>query len=142
MAYVDERATRYTTPSAEGTGDESGSGRDGSAADLLREIVLREVQDTPEVRGNSAVWGEMRAAAVFDASLRPLVAEATGRWNAALAAIIRDGQSDGSVPSGVDPARAAARLTTMIEGVSSRWLAGVMTTDEAHALLRDAVDAL
>ncbi|MBB6173798.1 AcrR family transcriptional regulator [Nocardiopsis mwathae] len=140
MAHVNERADRYTDPLAGGDGD--GDGWDRPAADLLREVVLREVQDTPEVRANSAVWGEMCAAAVFDESLRPLVAESTRRWNADLAEIIRDGRRDGSIPAGTDPETTAERLTALVEGVGARWLAGVMTTEAAHAVLRDAVDAL
>ncbi len=63
LEFTNDRAERYTTV------------RDLDAPPLgpreeLEQILLLELQDTAEVRENSAAWGELRASAVFDAALR------------------------------------------------------------------------
>lgn len=129
MRFVDERAAEYTHSSR------------GDGYTRLLDHLQREFQDRRRVRENSAVWGELRAAAVFDKGLRELVGNANLRWNNAIADLIIQGQEDGSIRQSVDPVTAAIRFTALVEGLSSRWLARLLPTETVRAVVRDAVAA-
>ncbi|MFF3644243.1 TetR/AcrR family transcriptional regulator [Streptomyces sp. NPDC002564] len=131
LEFINNRAERYTTS------------RDEDAEPLppraeLEEILLLELQDTPEVRENSSAWGELRASAVFDEVLREDLARATLIWVQEVAALL--GQVLPMTPA---PALAAAgeRLTALLEGLSMRWLSGGLQLDHARDLVRGAIDA-
>ncbi|MGW0519350.1 TetR/AcrR family transcriptional regulator [Crossiella sp. NPDC003009] len=129
MRFVDERAAEYTQSSQ------------GDGYERLLDNLQREFQDKRRVRENSAVWGELRAAAVFDKALREIVGNAGLRWGKYIAELIEQGQEDGSISATVDPAAAAVRFTALVEGLSSRWLAKLLSTEQAHAAVRAAVSA-
>lgn len=129
MRFVDERAAEYTQSSR------------GDGYERLLDNLQREFQDKRRVRENSAVWGELRAAAVFDKALREIVGNAGLRWGRYIAELIEQGQEDGSISTTVDPAAAAVRFTALVEGLSSRWLAKLLSTEQAHAAVRAAVAA-
>ncbi|MDQ8702212.1 helix-turn-helix domain-containing protein [Streptomyces sp. LHD-70] len=131
LEFINDRAERYTT------------GRAADAEPLepraeLEEILLLELQDTPEVRENSAAWGELRASAVFDQVLREDLARATLVWGQEVAALLGHVQ-----PMAPAPALAAAgeRLTALLEGLSMRWLSGGLDLGHARDLMRGAIDA-
>ncbi|GGX20916.1 TetR family transcriptional regulator C-terminal domain-containing protein [Streptomyces noursei] len=63
-----------------------------------------------------------------------------GRWLVDIAELIADGQDEGSVPASVDSRAAAVRLTSLVEGLSGRWLAGPLTTAEARAHVAAALE--
>ncbi|MFE3774714.1 TetR family transcriptional regulator C-terminal domain-containing protein [Streptomyces sp. NPDC059122] len=63
----------------------------------------------------------------------PTLASLTERWLVDIAELIADGQDEGSIPESVDSRAAAVRLTSLVEGLSGRWLAGLLTTAEARA---------
>ena len=129
LMYVGDRAATYTET------DHQASGRDA-----LVETLAAEIQDDSEVRENSAAWGEFRDFAVFDKSLRPTYFRATQRWMDDIAELVRRGQEDGSIASDLAPESAGQQLTALTEGLSTRWLAGFMTTEQARAALRDAIE--
>ncbi|PJN38466.1 TetR family transcriptional regulator [Streptomyces sp. CB02959] len=124
LEYVNDRAEGYV-----GGADED----EILVRDLLLALLAAEFQDDTAVRENSAVWGEVRAAATFDEGLRPTLASLTERWLVDIAELIADGQDEGSIPESVDSRAAAVRLTSLVEGLSGRWLAGLLTTAEARA---------
>ena len=128
LLHVGERAHEYTRPEAAG---------DARAA--LLATVLGEIQDNPVIRENSAAWGELRDAAIFDKSLRPTLESQTREWIDDLADIVRRGQADGSMASDLTATEVGQRLTALVEGLSSRWLAGLLSTADARALLEGAV---
>lgn len=115
---------------------------DGTGRENVLATLLDEIQDSPTVRTNSAAWGELRDCAVFDDALRPTIEKQTARWNADLAELIRSGQQDGSIGDACDADRLASVLTATTEGVSGRWLAGILTTDDARQHIQLAVDVL
>lgn len=115
---------------------------DGTGRENVLATLLDEIQDSPTVRTNSAAWGELRDCAVFDESLRPTIEKQTRRWDADIAEMIRSGQRDGSISERCVPEQLATLLTAMTEGVSGRWLAGILTTGEARTHIHVAVDAL
>ncbi|MFF3838913.1 TetR/AcrR family transcriptional regulator [Streptomyces sp. NPDC001930] len=130
LEFINDRAERYTTqrdPDAEPL----------SAREELDEVLLLELQDTPEVRENSSAWGELRASAVFDPVLREDLARATLIWVQEVAALL--GRVQPMAPAAT-LAAAAERLTALLEGLSMRWLSGGIAIDHARTLLREAVD--
>ncbi|MBK0870622.1 MAG: TetR family transcriptional regulator [Saccharopolyspora sp.] len=129
MEFVDERAGGYTR---------APDGLPGRAR--LEHQLTSEFQDTAQVRTNSAVWNEFRAAAVFDPSLRAAVDAASRTWRSTVVSLVAEGQQDGSVDPGVDPEPAAERLTVLVEGLSSRWLAELLTTARAHQHISAALE--
>lgn len=132
LEFINRRAIRYTDAAL-----------DASDAPLaqLTEMLLLEFQEVPQVRENSAAWGELRATAVFDPDLRELLAGATQDWIEDLADLIRRAQAAGTAGREADPTAAAERLSALVEGLSERWLSGTTTLERAHELVRGAVRA-
>lgn len=136
-------------------------GKDDSAASAeprdpdrhFRHLLLDEIQDDADIRRNSVAWNELRACAVFEEDLAGPLARTTAEWNQAIAAAIaatregtgtRDGTGAGSATGQgqEDTAITAEILTSLVEGISGRWLNGTISTDHARALLTTAIDAL
>jgi AcrR family transcriptional regulator len=80
-----------------------------------------------DARDTSVVWGEVLASAVFEPELRDQLKEATDAWNKLVAEAM-----------GAD---AAERLTALVDGLSARWLAGLMSRERARELLAAAIAA-
>lgn len=131
LEHVGTRAVRYTSRSLGETGRTT-----------LVETLLDEIQEASEVRTNSAAWGELRDTAIFDEALRPTLADLTSEWVENIAALILAGQADGSIPSPAPAEETAVRLTALVEGISGRWLTGLLDTDEARRNLGVGIDAL
>ncbi|WP_329276433.1 TetR/AcrR family transcriptional regulator [Streptomyces sp. NBC_00691] len=131
LEFISQRAERYT------------SDRDPDAPPLspreeLEGTLLLELQDTVEVRENSAAWGELRASAVFDELLREDLARATLMWAQDVAVLLGQVRPMASASA---LAAAGERLTALLEGLSMRWLGGGIKIDHARALLLGAVEA-
>ncbi|WP_042385312.1 TetR/AcrR family transcriptional regulator [Streptacidiphilus melanogenes] len=128
LAYISDRADRYTA--------ERDVADDLDPRTDLEQTLLLELQDIPEVRENSTAWGELRATAIFDPDLREELAKATLTWIHGTAELISR-----ACPQGTAPAHAAAaeRLTSLLEGLSVRWLSGSLPLDHARRLLKEAI---
>jgi AcrR family transcriptional regulator len=124
LEHVGQKAAAYTET------DHQASGRDELIATLRAEI-----QDDPEIRDNSAAWGEFRDAAVFDESLRSTLFRYTREWIGDVADLVRRGQRDGSITRDLDPEQVGQQLTALTEGLSTRWLASFLTTEQARSEL-------
>jgi hypothetical protein len=92
------------------------------------------------VRDTSVVWGEVLASAMFEPELRDQLREASDTWSELVAAAIAEGVRDGSIPVHVDAHPSAERLTALVDGLSARWLAGVVTRERAQELLAAGID--
>lgn len=123
LEHIGTQADAYTVYN-EGTGQEN-----------LVAMLLAEIQEIDSVRTNSAAWGELRDSAIFDAGLRPTIAALTQRWIDDIAELVRTGQRDGSIDATLDPEALGIHLSAAVEGISSRWLAGMLTTEKARAHL-------
>lgn len=133
MEFINQRAVRYTDAALERSGDDPRT--------QLTSLLMLEFQDTPQVRENSAAWGELQASAVFDPDLREQLAISTRAWVDDLAHLIRRARPAGpEVAPDTAPEAAAERLTALVEGLSGRWLSGTTSLGRAHELLRDAID--
>ncbi|MFC5185488.1 TetR/AcrR family transcriptional regulator [Actinomadura harenae] len=130
LEYVSERAGRYTDEAiAPGTDPRT----------HVELLLLHELQDTPAIRENSTAWGELRASATFDPVLREPVRTATAEWVGDISGLIDQAMIEGQVAPHVSPEGAAERLTSLVEGLSERWLSGTLMLDRAQSLLRDAI---
>lgn len=132
LDHANERA-------ATSIGDDGGSEPTGREA--VERTLLGEFDDDAHVRETSVVWGEVQASAVFEADLREQVRAASGAWTELVASAIRSGQDDGSIRADVDAEACAERLTALVDGLSSRWLAGVASRSRVRDLLVGAIHA-
>lgn len=111
----------------------------GGARARLADALLAELDDDPAVRNNSVVWNEISASAIFDPALREPLARVTGDWNAKVLRAIEAAVADGSAEAPGGALDAAEYLTSVVEGVSLRWLAGTMTLGRAREHLTAAL---
>ncbi|MFF9012358.1 TetR/AcrR family transcriptional regulator [Streptomyces sp. NPDC014870] len=130
LEFINDRAERYTTV-------QEADAEPLTPREELDQVLLLELQDTPEVRENSTAWGELRASAVFDPVLREDLARATLVWVQEVAGLL--GQVQPLTPA-VTLAAAAERLTALLEGLSMRWLSGGLAIEHARTLLSEAVE--
>lgn len=129
LEFISDRAERYTAE----RGDHTAPTRHRGA---LERSFLLELQDLPEVRENSIAWGELRASAVFDPVLRSDLAKAGAAWAREVAELL-----GAAHPAASAAARAASaeRLTALLEGLSMRWLSGVLSLENAQKLIMEAI---
>ncbi|MFE7190302.1 TetR/AcrR family transcriptional regulator [Kitasatospora sp. NPDC057541] len=130
LEFINDRAERYTT-------ERAADAPPLTAREELEQTLLLELQDTVEVRENSTAWGELRASAVFDETLREDLARATRIWVQEIAELLGAVQP---ISSAVALAGAAERLTALLEGLSTRWLSGSLPLAHARTLMTDAID--
>ncbi|MGW3039687.1 TetR/AcrR family transcriptional regulator [Kitasatospora sp. NPDC001159] len=131
LEFINDRAERYTT-------ERAADAPPLTPREELEQTLLLELQETVEVRENSTAWGELRASAVFDETLREDLARATRIWVqeiAELLGVVRP------MSSAVALAGAAERLTALLEGLSTRWLSGSLPLAHARTLMVGAIDA-
>ncbi|MFD4276759.1 helix-turn-helix domain-containing protein [Streptomyces cyaneofuscatus] len=153
LAFVNNRAERYT---AEQSAVDAATGPDATAwpdaADgpdaatgaapasgplrRLEQALLLELQDLPHVRENSTAWGELRASAVFDPELRGELALASVIWVREVADQL--GEVRPTAPESALVA-SAERLTALLEGLSARWLSGILPLTDARTRMREAI---
>jgi len=124
LEHVNHRARLYTEP------------EEGDPRTQLEQMLLSELQDSPQVRETSVAWGELRASAVFHEELREPLCEATRAWCDDVAALVRE------VDPALDAGAVAERLTALVEGLSERWHSGSVSLERARELLTGAVGDL
>ena len=130
LEHIGERANAYTEHA------------DGTSREILLAVLIDEIQDDEAVRTNSAAWGELRDAAIFDHSLRPTIAALTERWVTDIADLVRSGHQDGSISTDLDPDEMGVRLSSLVEGISARWLTGILATKQARNHLAAMSEAI
>lgn len=113
---------------------------DAIAYELLETALLAELDEDPDVRQFSIVWGELSAVAVFDPTVRPYVRQVCASWSDKVSRTIEFGIADGSIAGDTDPESAAEILSTLVDGLCARWLAGVLELDQARGLLQAALE--
>lgn len=129
LAFVNNRAERYTAEQ---------EAADPSAGPLrrLEQALLLELQDLPHVRENSTAWGELRASAVFETELRGELALASVIWIREVADQL--GEVRPTAPESALVA-SAERLTALLEGLSARWLCGILPLPDARTAMREGI---
>jgi AcrR family transcriptional regulator len=94
--------------------------------DSAESMLLAELDES--AHDTAVVWGEVLASAVFEPALRDGLRDASTAWTDLIAGAIGSRES-------------AERLTALVDGLSARWLAGVITRERAVELLRGAIAA-
>ncbi|MGW8485584.1 TetR/AcrR family transcriptional regulator [Streptomyces sp. NPDC055886] len=140
LAFVNHRAERYTAEQSAADAQDCDAQAPGAPAGPLHRLeqaLLLELQDLPHVRENSTAWGELRASAVFDPELRGELALASVIWSREVADQL--GEVRPTAPESALLA-AAERLTALLEGLSARWLSGILPLADARTRMREAVE--
>lgn len=114
-------------------------GRNGR--ELVDATLLSELDDDARTRETAVVWGEVVASAVFDPEIREALRTASTAWAALVARTIEIGREDGSIDLRIDADATAQRLTATVEGLSARWLAGLLERERACELLAQTIEA-
>ncbi len=130
LQSVSDTAARYAEPPGFGT----------PRARLIARLH-GEFRDEGTVRTNSAAWGELRWASVFDAGLRPPVERLTGEWVSEIAELVSAVAEDEGA-RGVDATATAEVLVALTEGLSNKWLSDAVTAQEAKDLMSLAIAGL
>lgn len=131
LVHIGELADDYTAP------PEGATGRD-----RLLAVISAEIQDEESVRHSSTAWSELRNSAIFEEDLRATFAEVTDRWVRDLADLVREGQCDGTVDPHLDAVTLGIQLSSLVEGISGRWLCRQLDTDSARRLLATSAQML
>jgi AcrR family transcriptional regulator len=105
----------------------------------FRHLLLDEIKDDADVRRNSVAWNELRACSIFEQDLAEPLSRTTAEWNREIARALV-AATDGT--SQEEAAVTAEILTCLVEGISGRWLTGLISTDHARSLVTTAIDSL
>jgi AcrR family transcriptional regulator len=130
FAYADTRVDAHVMSIVR----EEGCGRD-----RLEALLAAYLSPDPIVVEDWVVWSELWRSARFDGSLHAFLHEADREWLDQVAGLVRDGIADGSIDASVDAEDCAVRLISLVDGLGTRLLAGVLERDDA---LRHVTHAL
>lgn len=111
-----------------------------SGAEGLRRFLHLYVEDDVVFQENWVLWNEMWSSSLFDPDMRPAIEEAYRRWIAFIVDLVEQGRTDGSIPAGVDPEEAGARLAAVVDGIGSQLLLGLLARDRAAALIEQSIE--
>ena len=111
-----------------------------SGAARLRRFLHLYVEDDVVFQENWVLWNEMWSSSLFDPDMRPTIEEAYRRWIAFIVDLVEQGRTDGSIPAGVDPEEAGARLAAVVDGIGSQLLLGLLARDRAAALIEQSIE--
>jgi AcrR family transcriptional regulator len=114
-------------------------GSEGIARDRLETLLVSYLSAEAVVTEDWVVWSELWRSARFDATLRELLHEADGEWVGQVAALLRDGIADNSIDGSIEIDDTAIRLISLVDGLGTRVLAGVLERDEARRLLEGSL---
>ncbi|MHA3725028.1 TetR/AcrR family transcriptional regulator [Leucobacter sp. HY1910] len=112
--------------------------RDAGATPLaeLEALLCSEFGEDAHVRAGSIVWNELRAAAVFTPGQAKALSHSTTAWQQAVERLVSR-----AIP-GADTAVTALLLTSLVEGLSGRWLTGQIDAARASEAIRAALAAI
>lgn len=100
--------------------------------EAVRNALLAEFDDEPRVRNLNLIWNEVAAIATQNPEFHADVAQVTSRWGEQVTIGVLRGIADGSIESELGPGDLAQVITCAVEGLSQRWLAGLISQDEAR----------
>jgi AcrR family transcriptional regulator len=127
--YADERASLAEARVADGQ----------PPVQRIERMLAVYLDDESEIYESWILWREMWSHAIFDDRLRPELERSYRVWLDGLAAIVREGQAEGSIPPAVDPDAAVCRLSAFVEGLGPVILLGLLDRGRGATLVRDAV---
>jgi AcrR family transcriptional regulator len=110
-------------------------GEQGSGRDRLETLLCAYLSPDPVVTEDWVVWSELWRSSRFDESLRELLYEADREWVGQVAALLREGVADGSIDASTEIDDSAIRLISLVDGLGTRVLAGVLERGDALRLI-------
>jgi AcrR family transcriptional regulator len=126
FAYADTRVDAYVL---------SLVGEQGSGRDRLETLLTAYLSPDPIVTEDWVVWSELWRSARFDDTLCELLHEADREWVSQVAMLLREGIADGSIDASTEIDDSAIRLISLVDGLGTRVLAGVLERDDALRLI-------
>jgi AcrR family transcriptional regulator len=131
FAYAEDRVYAHADVELDGL---------GTAAVRLRRFLHLYVEDDVVFQENWVLWNEMWSSSLFDPDMRPAIEETYRRWIAFIVDLVEQGHEDGSIPAGVDPEEAGARLVAVVDGIGSQLLLGLLPRERAAALIEQSIE--
>jgi AcrR family transcriptional regulator len=113
----------------------------GSGRERLATLLCAYLSPDPVVTEDWVVWSELWRSARFDATLRDLLHEADREWVEQVEALVREGIADGSVAGSVHVGDTAIHLVSLVDGLGTRVLAGMVDREHALRLIERALSA-
>ena len=107
-----------------------------SPADRLSALLCSEFGDDDGIRDGSIAWNELRAISVFEAPSAAALTRSTADWQGTVRKLISEVSAD------IDADQTALILTSLVEGLSGRWLTGQLSAAGAQRAVRDALRGL
>jgi len=111
-----------------------------TGAERLERLLRLDLDDEPVFAETRALWGAAWSLMRSDEAHRPDVERQYRAWNAWILALVEEGRSDGSIPSSVDPAGVAVRLSAVVDGLESQLLLGLVSSSRAARIVRECID--
>jgi AcrR family transcriptional regulator len=109
---------------------------------LLQMRASIDAGDDPVAEQSWHLWQEVWSHGLVEESLRGAVLDRLRVWLQRIEDLIGQGQEDGTLRPGVDPADAALYLNMMVDGVGPSLRYAVIDLPKAFQLLEQAVDDL
>jgi AcrR family transcriptional regulator len=110
-------------------------GEQGSGRERLETLLTAYLSPEPVVTEDWVVWSELWRSARFDDTLLELLHDADREWVGQVAALLRDGIADGSVDGSIEVDDTAIHLVSLVDGLGTRVLAGVIEREDALRLI-------
>jgi AcrR family transcriptional regulator len=110
-------------------------GEQGSGRERLETLLTAYLSPEPVVTEDWVVWSELWRSARFDETLLELLHDADREWVGQVAALLRDGIADGSIDASIEVDDTAIHLVSLVDGLGTRVLAGVIEREDALRLI-------
>jgi AcrR family transcriptional regulator len=110
-------------------------GEQGSGRERLETLLTAYLSPEPVVTEDWVVWSELWRSARFDDTLLELLHDADREWVGQVAALLRDGIADGSIDGSIEVDDTAIHLVSLVDGLGTRVLAGVIEREDALRLI-------
>jgi AcrR family transcriptional regulator len=110
-------------------------GEEGSGRDRLETLLTAYLSPEAVVTEDWVVWSELWRSARFDETLCQMLHEADRAWIAQVTALLRDGIADGSIDGSIDVDDTAVLVVSLVDGLGTRVLAGVLEREDALRLI-------
>jgi AcrR family transcriptional regulator len=110
-------------------------GEEGPGRDRLEAVLSAYLSPEPVVTEDWVVWSELWRSARFDATLLELLHDADREWVGQVAALLRSGIADGSIDGSIEVDDTAIHLVSLVDGLGTRVLAGVIEREDALRLI-------
>jgi AcrR family transcriptional regulator len=110
-------------------------GEHGSGRERLETLLAAYLSPAAVVTEDWVVWSELWRSARFDETLRQQLHDADREWVAQVCALLHEGIADGSIDAAIDVDDTAICLISVVDGLGTRVLAGVLERADALRLI-------